>query len=221
MYAGAALFKKRALALIDEDNFFASIRRHRLSFRIVRYDGIWLDIGTPATYFQANWDFMAQRTPSRATMPFLPGAEVSPRRGCGAWCCRRTRASAQGASLWDCIVAAARRWITRTTPRSSPRLNVPLCSERAAKLSATFYFPSSITHLRDPTMKDINLLIEKFKMNTAAAVRTSFSKRPSTTSPSFTSTISAWKPTKWRSRSPTRTTWSCRSPTPITWSTPA
>ena len=63
MYAGAGLFRKRAVAMIDETNFFASIRRRSLRFKIVPYDGIWLDIGTPASYFLANWEYLAQRSP--------------------------------------------------------------------------------------------------------------------------------------------------------------
>ncbi len=63
MYAGAGLFRKRAVEKLDETNFFASIRRWRLRFKTVPYDGLWLDIGTPATYFKANWEFMALRSP--------------------------------------------------------------------------------------------------------------------------------------------------------------
>jgi NDP-sugar pyrophosphorylase family protein len=66
MYAGAGLFRKKAVEKIDEINFFASIRRRRLRFKTVPYDGIWLDIGTPASYFQANWEFMARRRLLRA-----------------------------------------------------------------------------------------------------------------------------------------------------------
>ena len=54
MYAGVAVFKKRAIEKIDDMNFFVSIRRHRLHFKTVLYDGIWLDIGTPQSYLQAD-----------------------------------------------------------------------------------------------------------------------------------------------------------------------
>jgi NDP-sugar pyrophosphorylase family protein len=77
MYAGAALFSGRALEKIDEANFFASIARHGLRFKIVPYDGIWLDIGTPASYLQANWEYRAH-----AALPpgnsLSAGAVVSP-----------------------------------------------------------------------------------------------------------------------------------------------
>lgn len=66
MYAGAALFRKRAVEKIDDKNFFASIIQRRLRFRTVLYDGLWLDLGTPSSYFRANWEFMARRSPGRA-----------------------------------------------------------------------------------------------------------------------------------------------------------
>jgi len=59
MYAGVALFKKKALEKIDDMNFFASIGKHRLRFETVVYDGIWLDIGTPGSYLRANWAYQA------------------------------------------------------------------------------------------------------------------------------------------------------------------
>jgi mannose-1-phosphate guanylyltransferase len=104
MYAGAALFKRRALALIDEDNFFASIRRHRLSFRVVRYDGIWLDIGTPASYFQANWDFMAHRVQT-GDNALSPGAEISPAARVRRSVLWENARIGPGVSLSECIVA--------------------------------------------------------------------------------------------------------------------
>jgi len=61
MYAGVALFRKRAVDGIEDANFFSSIQARRLCFKIAVYGGIWLDMGTPAAYFQANWDYMAYR----------------------------------------------------------------------------------------------------------------------------------------------------------------
>jgi NDP-sugar pyrophosphorylase family protein len=57
MYAGVALFKKRALEKINDLNFFTSIGKNHLHFKTVYYDGIWLDIGTPESYLQANWAY--------------------------------------------------------------------------------------------------------------------------------------------------------------------
>jgi NDP-sugar pyrophosphorylase family protein len=57
MYAGVALFRKKAVEKIDEANFFNSIKKSRLRFQTVFYDGIWLDVGTAQLYFQANWEY--------------------------------------------------------------------------------------------------------------------------------------------------------------------
>lgn len=59
MYAGVALFRKKAVEKIDEANFFKSIQKNRLRFQTVSYDGIWLDVGTPELYFRANWKYKA------------------------------------------------------------------------------------------------------------------------------------------------------------------
>jgi NDP-sugar pyrophosphorylase family protein len=81
MYAGVALLRRRAVEAIDEANFFASIRKRGLRFRTVPYDGIWLDIGTPASYFQANWEYMSHAGENSANalspgVAFSPGARV-------------------------------------------------------------------------------------------------------------------------------------------------
>jgi len=60
MYAGVALFRRQAVEKICDVNFFESIRKNRLRFQTVFYDGIWLDLGTPASYFQANWQYKAR-----------------------------------------------------------------------------------------------------------------------------------------------------------------
>lgn len=103
MYAGAALFKKRAVAKIDEINFFASIRRQCLNFRVVPHDGVWLDVGTPASYFLAHGDYLARQ--GRAGGNALsPGVEVSPaaRVQCSIlW--ENTRVG-PGVALSSCIV---------------------------------------------------------------------------------------------------------------------
>lgn len=104
MYAGAALFKERALACVDADNFFASIRRHRLRFQVVAYGGVWLDLGTPAGYFQANWDYLAHRGLERECI-LSPGARVSPGatvRRSVLWEGARV---GSGVALSECIVA--------------------------------------------------------------------------------------------------------------------
>ncbi|MCU0236328.1 MAG: NDP-sugar synthase [Acidobacteria bacterium] len=103
MYAGAALFKRSAVAKIDEDNFFASIRRHRLRFQVVRYDGIWLDIGTPASYFQANWEYMAHRAQTGGNA-LSPGVTISPAARVQRSVLWEDTRVGPGASLDSCIV---------------------------------------------------------------------------------------------------------------------
>jgi len=105
MYAGAALFKKRIVARIDEGNFFASIRRQRLRFTVVLYEGIWLDIGTPASYFQANWDFKAHRSLA-GDNALSPGVEISPAARVRRSVLWENARIGPGASLSECIVAA-------------------------------------------------------------------------------------------------------------------
>lgn len=104
MYAGAALFKKRALARIDEINFFDSLRRQRLNFRVAVYDGIWLDLGTPAGYFQANWDYMARRGP-QAENALSPGARIDPRARVRRSILWEGAHAGAGAEIDSCILA--------------------------------------------------------------------------------------------------------------------
>lgn len=59
MYAGAALFKKKAIEKIDDINFFNSIHARHLNFKTVFYDGIWLECGTPESYLLANREYRA------------------------------------------------------------------------------------------------------------------------------------------------------------------
>jgi len=104
MYAGVALFKKQALARIDEDNFFVSIHRHRLRFQVVRYDGIWLDIGTPASYFQANWDYLAHCGQAGDNI-LSSGATISPAARVQRSLLWENARIGPGAHLSSCIVA--------------------------------------------------------------------------------------------------------------------
>lgn len=103
MYAGAALFKRAAVEKIDEDNFFASIRRHRLRFQVLRYDGIWLDIGTPASYFQANWEYMAHRGQGGGNA-LSPGVTISPAARVQRSVLWENTRVGPGAALDSCIV---------------------------------------------------------------------------------------------------------------------
>lgn len=58
MYCGAGLFSPRMLAAIRHDSFFTSLEGSSLRVRLVEYSGIWLDLGTPALYHRACFDFL-------------------------------------------------------------------------------------------------------------------------------------------------------------------
>jgi NDP-sugar pyrophosphorylase family protein len=103
MYAGAGLFRKKAVEKIEEMNFFASIRLRRLRFKTVLYDGIWLDIGTPASYFQANWEFMARRRLLRPNA-LSPGVAISRRARVERSVLWENTRVGPGARVAECIV---------------------------------------------------------------------------------------------------------------------
>ncbi len=54
MYTGVALFKKNVLQAIDDLNFFRTLERRKFKIKVFRYEGIWLDIGDPRSYFESN-----------------------------------------------------------------------------------------------------------------------------------------------------------------------
>lgn len=54
MYTGAALFRRKIIEKIVDINFFHTLARHAFKIKTFAYDGIWLDIGDPRLYFEAN-----------------------------------------------------------------------------------------------------------------------------------------------------------------------
>ncbi len=103
MYAGAALFRKRAVEKIDEANFFTSIQKHHLRFKIVLHSGIWLDLGTPAAYFQANWEYIAHCA-ERNVNALSPHVEISPRAGVARSVLWENTRIGPGVQMSECIV---------------------------------------------------------------------------------------------------------------------
>lgn len=103
MYAGVALFRKRAVERIDEANFFASIQSSRLRFKTVLYDGIWLDIGTPASYFEANWQYMAHGA-DRRDIAVSDNVEISPQARVERSVLWENSRLGPGVRLSECIV---------------------------------------------------------------------------------------------------------------------
>jgi len=59
-YTGVALFQKNVVAAINERNFFESLAKNRFRIKVVSYQGVWLDLGTPGRYFFANFEYQKQ-----------------------------------------------------------------------------------------------------------------------------------------------------------------
>ncbi|MDQ1353168.1 MAG: mannose-phosphate guanylyltransferase [Acidobacteriota bacterium] len=57
MYTGAALFRRKIIEKIVDINFFQTLARHSFKIKTFVYDGIWLDIGNPRLYFEANTQY--------------------------------------------------------------------------------------------------------------------------------------------------------------------
>ncbi|MEI6613683.1 MAG: hypothetical protein WCL37_02185, partial [Chrysiogenales bacterium] len=103
MYAGAALFKKRALEKINDLNFFTSISRNHLYFKTVFYDGIWLDIGTPESYLRANHAFQAH-VMEQGSNSLSANVEISPRAQVEKSVLWENTRLGDNVSLYECIV---------------------------------------------------------------------------------------------------------------------
>jgi len=57
MYTGVALFRPHVVKEIKETSFFQTLDKSDFDIRIHFYNGIWLDIGDPYSYFQANFAY--------------------------------------------------------------------------------------------------------------------------------------------------------------------
>lgn len=103
MYAGMALFKRRAIEKISDLNFFTSIRKHHLHFKTVFYDGIWLDIGTPESYLRANRAYQAHVLEQRSNA-LSENVFISPRAQVEKSVFWENTQIGSGVSLSECIV---------------------------------------------------------------------------------------------------------------------
>ncbi len=59
MYTGAALLKGNVISKIEDPSFFSSLAKNNFKINTLIYQGIWLDIGDPHSYFNANSRFKA------------------------------------------------------------------------------------------------------------------------------------------------------------------
>jgi len=55
IYCGVALFRYSVVECIKEQNFFRTFEKYNLDIRVINYDGLWLDIGDPRSYFRSNF----------------------------------------------------------------------------------------------------------------------------------------------------------------------
>jgi glucose-1-phosphate thymidylyltransferase len=58
MYTGICVLTRRAVAAIRSDNFFDGFERENVDLAVGFLDGLWLDIGDPRAYLEANLAFL-------------------------------------------------------------------------------------------------------------------------------------------------------------------
>ncbi|HLP60406.1 MAG TPA: sugar phosphate nucleotidyltransferase [Candidatus Deferrimicrobium sp.] len=104
MYTGVALFKRKVIESIVHTNFFHSLAAHDFKIKTFVYDGIWLDIGNPRLYFEANTRYKeyikkgAQSNSLSENVIISPDSHIN---HCIAW--ENTEITG-GSTLYDCIV---------------------------------------------------------------------------------------------------------------------
>ena len=54
MYTGISLFKRNVVRVIDEINFFDMLEKSDFKIKTCNYNGPWLDIGDPESYFESD-----------------------------------------------------------------------------------------------------------------------------------------------------------------------
>lgn len=78
MYTGVAILKREVIEQIEETSFFETLKKNpQFHIQIMEYDGIWLDIGSPELYHQAN--FLYKRHISNSFPNAIsPNVKISP-----------------------------------------------------------------------------------------------------------------------------------------------
>ena len=61
MYAGVSIFRNSFLKELSRENLFDSLEASGKSIRILDYNGLWLDLGSPENYFISNEIFRKNR----------------------------------------------------------------------------------------------------------------------------------------------------------------
>ena len=82
MYTGTAIFKKKVIEKIDEINFFDMLDKATFKIKTIVHRGLWLDIGTPKSYFEANAGYREYINASAGNsisknVQISPGAQVT------------------------------------------------------------------------------------------------------------------------------------------------
>ncbi len=54
MYTGAAILHRRVIEKIDSMNFFETLENNKFRIVSMTYQGLWLDLGSPESYFRAE-----------------------------------------------------------------------------------------------------------------------------------------------------------------------
>ncbi len=57
MFTGVSLFRNEFLSKIQDENLFDSLESSGGKIKTLKYEGIWLDIGTPENYFHSERKF--------------------------------------------------------------------------------------------------------------------------------------------------------------------
>lgn len=115
MYCGAGLFSPRMLAAIRHDSFFESLEGSSLRVRLLEYSGIWLDLGTPALYHRACFDYL-----KRAGLP--ESAACSPSARIDAL------AELKRSILWDHVIIGPNTRLSHVVAADGVRMHgVSMC----------------------------------------------------------------------------------------------
>lgn len=77
MYTGAALFKGKVLDSFTDESLFDSLARHKFNIKVLMHGGLWLDIGDPQAYFEADALYRSH-IGATAGNSLSPGVEISP-----------------------------------------------------------------------------------------------------------------------------------------------
>lgn len=77
IYCGVALFRHSVVECIKEQNFFQTLEKYNFNIRIVYYDGLWLDIGDPKSYFRSNFLYKKHINADHKSNSFSKQVEIS------------------------------------------------------------------------------------------------------------------------------------------------